>query len=323
MKDIAQALKFVKGSVAKKDYVPELTHFRIKDGNVMGFNGKLALSHPVDLDMDIIPKAVFFEKALAALPVDVPVALDLTATGRLALRAGGFKVFVPCLDLMPEGLFQEPQGEVYDIALGLIETCEALFSFIAEDASRPWAQSIMLKGQSAFATNNQIVVERWCQSNFPEPFTLPLDAVRELIRIGIEPSRMQLHERSVTFHYTNGAWMRTQLLSEPWPERLAEVMATPTDKLVPVPDEFSTEVKRLAGFIEDSGCIHVLGATLSTTKEENAGASVVVSSEIGDGVFHIETLKRIAAVATHVDFWSVPAVFRAPGMRGVAMNMRG
>ncbi len=41
------ALKFVKGAVSTKDYVPALTHFQIKGGRVTGYNGKLSLSSPI------------------------------------------------------------------------------------------------------------------------------------------------------------------------------------------------------------------------------------------------------------------------------------
>ena len=36
-------LKFVQGAVAKKDFIPSLTHFEIKDGMIKGLNGSLAL----------------------------------------------------------------------------------------------------------------------------------------------------------------------------------------------------------------------------------------------------------------------------------------
>ena len=39
-------LKFVQGSVAKKELLPSLTHFKIEDGHIRGFNGTIAISAP-------------------------------------------------------------------------------------------------------------------------------------------------------------------------------------------------------------------------------------------------------------------------------------
>ena len=40
---VLSALKFVQGSVAKKDFVPALKHVVIENATVRGFNGVLAL----------------------------------------------------------------------------------------------------------------------------------------------------------------------------------------------------------------------------------------------------------------------------------------
>ena len=44
------ALKFVKGAVARKDAVAVLTHFRIQHRYIMGYNGLIALGHPLELE---------------------------------------------------------------------------------------------------------------------------------------------------------------------------------------------------------------------------------------------------------------------------------
>lgn len=321
MSDLSPALKFVKGAVAKKDFTPELTHFRIRGGHVSGYNGKLSLSHPIDLDLDIAPLAVPFEKALSSAPEGVPITLDVTAAGRLAVRAGKFKVFVSCHADIADSLFLEPEGTLHEIDIGLLGILNDVYPFIAEDASRPWAQAVLLTGHSAYATNNLILVERWCDVNFPTPLILPLDAIKEIIRINIEPCAMQLSERSVTFHYPNGAWLRTQFLNVEWPP-VAKVIAKPLDALIPAPPEFGADVKRISGFVEEGGKIYITGNVMSTTREENAGAAVELPYAIGDGVYHVVPLLKVASVAEKIDFTQFPAVFTLARMRGVIIGMK-
>ena len=57
-------LKFVQGSVSRKGFIPELTHFNIKDGMVRGYNGTLALCTPIPFDIDCVPKAEPLIKAI-------------------------------------------------------------------------------------------------------------------------------------------------------------------------------------------------------------------------------------------------------------------
>lgn len=320
MKDIAQALKFVKGAVSGKDYVPEFTHFRIKGGHVMAFNGRLTLSHPIDLDLDVAPKAKFFEKALASVPEDEPVSITFMQSGRLSVKAGKFRVHVQCHMDVPDAMFPPPSGVRYEIDLGLLEIFKDLYPFIAEDASRPWAQTVLLTGQSAFATNNVVLVERWCNVKFAQPISVPVEAVREILRVGIEPCALQVSDRAATFHFPNGAWMRTQFLETDWPD-LSPIIAQPLDNLMAVPEGFYDDMRRLETFIEDTGAIHIRGTSMSTTTVDNEGASIDTPEPLGDGSFHIKVLLKIASVATRVDLRNRPAVFTAPGMRGVAMPM--
>ena len=102
-----KALKFVQGAVAKKDFVPALTHFRIRNRTVTGFNGSLAICSPIPCDLDISPNATQFTKALAACTDTI--SLYVNAKGRLVVQSGNFQTFVDCdepanfPDLTPRG----------------------------------------------------------------------------------------------------------------------------------------------------------------------------------------------------------------------------
>lgn len=327
MKDIAAALRFVRGAVASKEFVPELTYFRIEDGRVMAFNGTLSLNHAIDLDVNIAPKAKFFEKALLTMPEDTAVSITVTQARRLSIKAGNFRVLVQCHDAIADNLFPQPDGPLFAVPPGLefLPMCKTLYPFIAEDASRPWAQSILLSGGGAYATNNVVLVEYAINTaesniNFKRPFALPLDVVRELIRIGVEPTHMQLGTSSVTFHYPNGAWMRGQLYEAVWPD-LTAVINQPQTGLKDAPEGFHADMKRLEQFITDSSSIFIVGTTMRTSLVDGEGAAIETREPLGDGSFHIKVLLKIAAVATRIDFVNRPAVFTAPRLRGVAMPM--
>lgn len=101
-----EALKFVRGAVAKKDFVPALTHFRIENGSIKGYNGTIGLCSPIALDLDASPKALPFIKAIETCRDTV--SMHLTGAGRLAVKSGKFRAYVECTpepfpDVTPTG----------------------------------------------------------------------------------------------------------------------------------------------------------------------------------------------------------------------------
>ena len=77
------ALRFVQGAVARKDFVPEMTHFHIKEGGVMTYNGALTLYSPIELNFDVSPKADQMVKAIAACQ-DQTITLHMTPAKKLS-----------------------------------------------------------------------------------------------------------------------------------------------------------------------------------------------------------------------------------------------
>ena len=165
-----ETLNFVKGAVARKDFVPALVHFKIENGFIKGFDGKLSLCSPIDLDLNVSPQAVPFIKAITTCRE--AVSMHLTDTGRLAIKSGSFKAYIDCIDdaeypdVAPEGKKVELDGE-------FIPALKMLNPFIAEDASRPWARGILFFDDVAFATNNIVLMEFKLDYKFPLPVNIP------------------------------------------------------------------------------------------------------------------------------------------------------
>jgi hypothetical protein len=171
-------LKTVAGAVAKKDYVPSLTHFRIKDGRIYGFNGQLAISTPTDLAVSCVPKAASLIKAMEKVDDGTELVLNLTAAGRLGVKAGTFRAYVECIDDDSAVPHVEPEGDMIELHGGLLRVLRTLLPFVSVDASRPWSRGVLMRGQSAFATNNIVLVEHWLPNVFPTDINVPAEAVK-------------------------------------------------------------------------------------------------------------------------------------------------
>lgn len=315
-------LKFVQGAVAKKDFVPALTYFHIENGRIYGFNGTLAISTPTDLEIAATPKAASFVKAVEKIPDNEEIVLNMTAAGRISVKAGRFRAYVECHADDKAFPRVAPGGEYVPLAPGILPVLRVVAPFMGIDASRTWAMGILFKGQSAYATNNIVLIEHWLPMVFPFPMTIPSDAIREMIRIGIDPVGIQVEERAVTFHYPSGAWLRTSLYSTEWPD-LSRVLDRPSNP-VPFADGFFDAVTRLDAFAREGNRLYLREGLVATSPHEGDGALVELDDFPYEGVHYLNMMAKLSGVATTIDLslWPSPCLFFGDMLRGAIIGMK-
>lgn len=313
------SLKFCAGSVAKKDFVVDLKHFAIAGGRVRGFNGTLALSTPIPFDIDCNPNAEQLIKAVAKC--EDTIQLSMTKAGRLSVKSAGFKAFIDCVQgetnhVEPEGEFVEFDGEL------LFKGIQACAPFIGSDASRPWANGVLIKGESIFATNNVMLVEFWLGSPFPITVNVPRAAVKEMQRIGEAPINAQITTNSLTFHYSGERWLRTQLFNTEWPD-LSRVLNRPSTQL-PMDERIFAGLESVKSFVDKMGTIFFMPGELRTHADDQEGAGFAMEGFEADGKYNIEMLNLLKDTATTIDWTTYPGpcMFQGDRIRGAIIGMR-
>jgi DNA polymerase III sliding clamp (beta) subunit (PCNA family) len=311
------SLRFVIGAVAKKDFVPSLTHFRISDGMVRGFNGTVGLSCPIGINLSVSPKATPFVKAIQTCKETIQ--LHVTPAGKLAVKSGAFKAFVECTP--DSSIAVEPEGENVLLNGNLLQVLKRLLPFIAEDASRPWARGILLRGNSAYATNNIVVIENWMETPFPVEINIPKMAIVELLRIGEEPERLQISENSATFHFSGQRWMRTQTYATQWPD-LARILDRESSQ-TPVPAGLWQAIEDLVPFVDDLGRLYLSPGLIATGQTDGTGASVELPDILNPGCFNFAQLRLLQDTIQTMDFTSYPkpCLFFGDRIRGAIVGM--
>lgn len=312
-------LKFVQGAVAKKDFLPALTHFVIENGTVRGFNGTIALCSPIPFDIACKPKAEPLVRAIANC--SDTVALALTPAGRLSIKSGSFKAFIDCVD--GETPHAEPEGDRVEIdGASMLAALKAVQPFIGDDASRPWTNGVLLRGQSAYATNNVSLVEFWIGTQFPVTVNLPRAAVKEIVRIDEPPIYAQMTENSFTLHYDSSRWIRTQLLPTDWPD-LKAILDRDSNP-VPLDTALFQGLNVVRPFVDKMGRVFFNGGSVVTHDAADEGASFQMQDFPYDGVYNIEILRLLEGVAQRID-WSAypkPCIFYGDRLRGALIGMR-
>jgi hypothetical protein len=313
------SLKFCAGSVAKKDFVIELKHFAIKDGRVRGFNGNMALSSPIPFDIDCKPHAEQLVKAVGNC-IDV-IQLSLTKAGRLNIKSGVFKAFIDCVD--GDHAFVEPEGELmgFDGDI-LLAGLKAVAPFIGSDASRPWANGILIRGESMFATNNVMLVEYWLGSLFPCVVNIPRAAVKEMLRINEPPTHAQVCLNSITFYYSGDRWLRTQLYTNAWPD-LAPIINKPSTQ-IPLDPMLFVGLDAVKAFTDKLGIVIFGENQIRTHQDEQEGAGFAIDDFTHEGKYNIDMLYLLRDAAKTID-WSnypKPCAFQGDRLRGVMIGMK-
>lgn len=313
-------LKFVAGAVAKKDFVPSMTHFRIEKGTVRSFNGQMAICSPIPLDLECTPKAETLVKAISNC--QETVVLSLTEKGRLRVKSGRFQAYIETIQGETPHLV--PTGKITNIdGSKLLDAFKKISEFIGNDAARPWTNGILLRGESAFATNNVCLIEYWLAIGIPFVVNIPGPAIKEVIRVDEAPSHLQLDERSITFHYDGGRWIRTQLFVDQWPD-ISKVLDHKCNP-VPIDPRLYPALESMSAFADDLSRIHIKDGVLRTHLDDEVGASFEVDGLGITGLYQIKMLKLLEGVAETADFtrYPDPILFYGKNLRGAIVGMRG
>ena len=314
-----EALKFVQGAVSKKDYVPALTHFRIRDQRITGFNGKISLSSPIALDLDCHPRAQTFVSAIEACTETVQ--LNLTTSGKLRVRSGKFAAHV---DILTDDSFPEivPEGQSVALSADIMPALRRMYEFTAEDAAKPWAAGLLLDGHYMFATNNVILVQHYMDDFFPFRINIPRYTIKEMLRIGEAPISVQVSQNSVSFHYTNSRWLRSQVNSVEWPDTdaLFEHVAQFEHLLDPVPPGMFEALETLEPFVDALGKLFIGHGMIATAEQDGAS----IDFDLPECSFNIKMLSLLKGVATRMAFraYPKPVLFYGDKLRGVIAGMR-
>lgn len=320
------ALRFIIGAVARKDLDENLCHLEVRAGRVIAYGGRLAMSTPIECPLDVRPHARTLAKAVQACGDDDDISLSMTPAGRLSVKAGKFKAFIPCLPNDKEMIQLRPSGQFFEVNDELYQSIVALSPFMSIDASRPWAQGLKIGNHSTYATNNIILVQRHHGAAFPIDVIIPADAVQELIRVGERPLGVQVSENSLTFFFDDGRWLCTHLIASDsgWDrtDMIFEKNTVP-EGLAPVPRGLYDAIDTLKPFLGERGYIYLLGDRVATSATDEEGAQI--EAPVANGpIFHAVQLRALEKIATQVNFTTYPrpCYFVGHKLRGVIVGIR-
>jgi len=315
---LIEALDFVSIAGTK-----EQDHLILKDKFAIMYDGQLAAGYPIIEDLNCCPHLGRLKTALAKCGESLSITeLD---SGKLSVVGAKLRALVPCLDpdIVPLPVPDQSVAVADNWLKQAFTTCGTLASENAEDFI---CASVLLENGVCSSTNKKVLFQFWHGLNIPAPMVLPkiftaavAKTKRNIVGMGAGWNAERAKFTSFTVHFDNGAWIKTQLYENAYPD-VSKIIDVATVQ-VPIPDglwegaaivsEFSPEDD--VYFVEDGVQSHV---------SEHEGAQYKVPGLPGGLLFGGDVLKLVAPWATSIDFTSQDSkiVFHGDRMRGIAIG---
>lgn len=320
------ALSFIQPATNDMQDYQEFARFSNKWA--VAFDGALAMGHPIEEELNLCPHLGRLKAAIDK--AGSTIAIAATENGRLSVSGEKLRAVVPCLP--PERyppVMPDVQCAVIDDRIK--EGFKALTKLAKDEADKVHEATVLLRGNSMVATNGQLILEFWHGIDLPPGLAIPQRAAQALAKSTKPLTGFGFDwGRSATFYFEGGAWLKTQLYDEPWPnvDDILNIAAYPSD----VPVGLWDGLDAIEKFSEDGG-IHFdtdkLRSTYATmandgAPELNYGATYDVPGLQARHSFTAKLLKLAQPACLQLDYTTHAdrAVFynNVANLRGVLMK---
>lgn len=318
------ALKFVRGAVKDTDTVmPVLTHFCIYKGRIQGTNGRVSIDSPgKDLDFEAVLPADKFLSAIDACK-GKPT-MRFTDGGKFTIESKPFRVFLPHHKVEAFPLQVPSKGKKRTVGKDLIKVLALLRPFVGEDASRPWASTILFRKSAgmAVAANNAMIAAAPSKETFVQDIMLPIFAIDELLRIKDVPEYFSTDEVSVTFFWGE-QWLRSQLIIAEYPAVTVDKWLEKKGKMIFLPEDIRSTIEKLAPFCNDPKFPVLYFSKKGIATAPGETQAEIAGIDLGEGVFRADNLKIILQRSDKIAITADAALFSGPsGFRAIMAPLK-
>lgn len=311
------ALKFV--SVAQRDTgQPFQTHSVLTNNTVVAFDGTVAAGHRIEEDLHACPHTLRLIDALAKCGESLSITqLD---GERLSIKSDRFKAFVPCVasNIIDVPLPDPPCAVIDDRLKRGFEVVSVLAS---DNAQHVVTASILLRAGSMLATNRQVMLEYWHGIDLPPGIVLPKAGVTAVMKAAKPLAKFGFSDRSATFYFEDGSWIRSQLYSEAWPN--VDNVLNQRSNPWPLPELFYKGLDAIMSFSEN-GIVYFTPNVLRSHPSDGIGASYEITGLPGGVAYNAKHLKIVEPYVKTIDFVGADGIsyFFGENVRGAITGVR-
>ncbi|MDZ4344184.1 MAG: hypothetical protein U1E51_17330, partial [Candidatus Binatia bacterium] len=235
-----------------------------------------------------------------------------------------FRGFLPHHKVEAFPLQAPSTGKKRPVGKDLLEVLTLLRPFIGDDASRPWASTLLFRkeAKAAVAANNVIIASAPCKDTFAQDIQLPVFAIDELLRIGKLPETFSCDESSITFFW-GAQWLRSQLIVAEYPSATVDKWLTKRGKMIELPKNIGAVVEDLTPFCNDPKfpVLYFRKNGIATAPGETQAE--ITGIDLGEGAFRADNLKIILQRSDKIAITDSAALFSGPkGFRAIMAALK-
>lgn len=286
-------------------------------GWVISYDGIIATGHRVAEDLQVAPHVELFRYAV--LRAGSPYSITKLSSGNIRVRGNKVGAEIPCFPLasLPNVL---PDSPIFPVTANLSSVLVDVSKLIEKKADSIVGSSILLRENSAVATDGGTIVEGWHGLQLPVRLVLPREFADALYKAKGDPTHCGWSNETFTVWYGEDKWIRTSLYPDNYPDidvHFARMrMECGDDTFRPVPVDLLQAIETLKPFRE-TGELALFDYGLNTRKD---GLGTSMSFEHYwpyRGEYPASGLRMTAAHGAWITFCRFGSFWYGPVIRGV------
>jgi len=194
---------------------------------------------------------------------------------------------------------------------------------IAESSGEPYETAVFFEPNSCVCTNGSVIAEYWHGLGWYEfkkltDVLIPKQAIGALSKTDKGLVKCGLSEQSITFHFEDGSFIKTQLIKEPFPPyaHLFEKKVNPW----PISEDFFKAVRSIEPFAKEGVVYFVDGGLASSQSGETFYKIEGLPKDWSFNIKHLLSVEHLVKTI-HFDVDSNKAIFFGENCRGIVMGM--
>jgi hypothetical protein len=234
-KSLSEALDFVSIALNEEGMFSE-THVTLRDQRMIARCGEISASYPIEEDLRFAVHGGNLGRALGKLSGAVTLA---HSDKGLVLRAGRLSVTLATLDTdQMQPVAANPA--IAPLNAHFVAAVADLAPLIKESGNRIINYSLLMNNDTLVSSflDGRGIIEIWHGNYMPTGVGVPFRFCKAVAACRLEPVAFGFDGGSFTIHYDNGAWIKTQLLTSPWPDAVGILNALNPNTLKPVTKDF-------------------------------------------------------------------------------------
>lgn len=293
---LLEAINFL-NCVTKEQGTAYETHISLQYNTAIAYNDILSAGTLIEEDLIAAPNASILKKALSKCSNEYTLTLDSL---KIIVKSGKFKAVVPCID--PAILATRNPDP---ISYSLDDKFKAALSCIDVIKPEPNAQDMHLlaffiNGPSIINTDGKIIIEYWHGLEMPT-IAIPKSIIPSIVGAKQRLSGFGYSDTSVTFHFEDKSWIKSQLYAKPYPiETVLAVLDKNSNPSI-IPPDFFPGLEAVASFSEN-GSVYFERDKICSHPTIEKGATFDVPGLPNGPIYTAKYLSVLKGLATRIDF---------------------